>query len=312
MIYLISGESNELIKEQLDDIIADCLNVLYIDYNNSSIDEILAEASYYSLFNDKKVIIVKNANFFGSDKIAEDNSKKLLNYFSNPNEFTTLVFTTNLKIDSKKKIVKTIKENFNLISITNLKQYELLSKIKSIFNSEGFNIDDESLNYIIVNNSNNYDLIFNEINKIMLYYNEPSKILYNDVVNIVSKSLDTNNFKFVDKVVAKDLGEAFKLFNDLKLTKTEPLLLISLLAREYRMMLIAKNLKQAHYSVYDICSELGLQDWQLDKFIRNGTKFKTSELESKLIGLAELDFNIKTGKIEKWNGLAKLIVDFAE
>ena len=103
-----------------------------------------------------------------------------------------------------------------------------------------------------------------------------------------------------------------KLYDDLKLTKTEPLLLIGLLAREHRLMLISKTLRQAHYSMYDICRELGLQDWQVDKFLKNGARYPVFELENKLIYLANLDFNIKTGKIEKWNGLAKLIVDFAE
>ena len=73
MIYLIAGESNQLINEELKKITKECDNILYIDYNNSSIDDILAEASYYSMFNDKKVVIVKNANFFASDKISEDN-----------------------------------------------------------------------------------------------------------------------------------------------------------------------------------------------------------------------------------------------
>ena len=312
MIHLISGESNQIIKERINDIIVDCLNVLYTDFNNSSIDEILSEASYYSMFNDKKTIIVKNANFFGSDKISEDNSKKLLNYFENPNPLTILIFTTNLKLDSKKRIVKSIKEKYNLINISPLKQYELLAKMRETFNFNGYQIDDESLNYIASNNSNNYDLIYNEIEKLLLFYNKSCKVLYNDVVNIVSKSLDTNNFKFVDKVVAKDIKEAFKLYDDLKLTKTEPLLLIGLLAREHRLMLVSKTLRQAHYSMYDICSELGLQDWQVDKFLKNGARYPVFELENKLIYLANLDFDIKTGKIEKWNGLAKLIVDFAE
>ena len=61
-------------------------------------DEILAEASYYSMFDERKVLIVKNANCFASDKISEENSNKLLNYLANPNDLTSLIFTTNAKI----------------------------------------------------------------------------------------------------------------------------------------------------------------------------------------------------------------------
>lgn len=312
MIYLIASESNQLINEELKKNNKDYDNVLFIDYNNSSIDEVLAEASYYSMFNDKKMVIVKNANFFASDKISEDNSNKLLNYFKEPNELTTLVFTTNGKVDMRKKITKEIKTNYNFIVIDNLKPRDLSLKVKSIFNEDGYIIDDESINYIISNNANNYDLVYNELNKIMIYYQKPCKVKYDDIVNIVARSLDTNNFKFVDAIVAKNISEAFKLYEDIKLMKIEPLSLIGLLAREYRLMLFVKILKQAHYSNYEICDELKLQDWQLEKFIRNSMKYKIDELENRMIDLANLDLNIKSGHIDKWVGLAKFIVDSAE
>jgi len=128
----------------------------------------------------------------------------------------------------------------------------------------------------------------------------------------VAKSIETNNFKFIDAIISKDIKEAFKLYNDLKLLKVEPLGLISLLAREYRLMLFTKILKEEHYSIYEISSELNLQDWQLEKISKNASKYKIKTLESQIIGLANLDLKIKSGKIDKWLGLAKFIVDSAE
>lgn len=312
MIYLIAGESNQLINGQIKDIIGDCPNIIFADYNNLCIDDILAEASYYSMFNDKKVIVVKNANFFSSDKITEENSNKLLNYFSHPNDLTTLIFTINNKLDMRKKITKEIKNKHKLINISNLNIRDINILVKDMFKKDGFIIDEESINYIITNNANNYDLIYNEVNKIKLYYNNPCKILYDDVINIVAKSLDTNNFKFVEFIVNKEIKQAFKLYEDLKLLKVEPLALISLIAREYRLMLFAKLLRHEHYMINDICVELNIQEWQLDKIIRNSNKYKTKEIEDRLIELANLDLNIKSGKIDKWLGLAKFIVDSAE
>lgn len=312
MIYLIASESNQLINEELNRIINGCINTLYIDYHNSNIDDILAEASYYSMFNDEKVIVVKNADIFSSEKIGDDNSNKLLSYFENPNSLTTLVFTTNGKVDMRKKITKYINDNYKLLQIPALKPKDLATRIRTMFNEKNYKIDDETIYYITNNNANNYDLVYREIEKIMLYYNKPSNVLYEDVINIVARSLDANNFKFVDAVVSKDIGEAFKILNDLKLMKVEPLSLIGLLAREYRLMLFNKILKEEHYSLYDICNELGLKDWQLDKISRNSMKYKVDVLKMRLIDLAKLDLNIKSGKIDKWIGLSKFIVDSAE
>ena len=40
-----------------------------------------------------------------------------------------------------------------------------------------------------------------------------------DLENLVSKSLDDNNFKFVDAVIAKDIKTAMQLIKDFKLFK---------------------------------------------------------------------------------------------
>jgi len=312
MIYLIESESNQLLKEYIANIIKKYENTVYIDYNTSNIDDVLAEASYYSMFNEEKLLIVKNANIFCSDKISEEITNKLLSYFSNPNKLTTIIFITNAKIDLRKKITKYVKDNFNLIQIPSLKPRDLKNKLKEMFENDGYTIEDESLYYIMNNNLNNYDLIYNEVAKIKLFYNKPQKIMYNDVLNIVAKSIETNNFKFIDAIISKDIKEAFKLYNDLKLLKVEPLGLISLLAREYRLMLFTKILKEEHYSIYEISSELNLQDWQLEKISKNASKYKIKTLESQIIGLANLDLKIKSGKIDKWLGLAKFIVDSAE
>lgn len=312
MIYLITSESNQLIKEYLQNIILDCENTIYIDYRNSSIDEILAEASYYSMFNEEKVIVVKNADLFSTEKTNDDIIKKLVNYYQNPNPLTKLIFTINGKADTRRKITKEIMDNYTYVEIPILKGRELLKKIKERIVAQGYEISDESLYYIINNNANNYDLVYNEIDKLMLYYNKPTKILYDDIVNIVARSLDTNNFKFVDAVTAKDIKEAFKMLNDLKLMKAEALGLIGLLAREYRLMLFVKILKEEHYTSYDICKELNLKDWQLEKLSRISLKYKKQDLEKRLLDLSYLDLNVKSGKIDKWLGLSKFIVDSAQ
>ena len=204
MIYLIASESNQLINEELKKIKKDYDNILYIDYYNSSVEDILAEASYYSMFEDKKLVIVKNSNIFTGDKITEENTNRLLRYFNEPNDLTTLVFVTNNKLDMRRKITKEIKDKHKCIVIEQLRPKDIFGKVKEYFNSHGYIIDEDSINYIINNNANNYDLIYNELEKIILYYQKPCKIKYNDIVNIVARSLETNKFRFVDMVVSKN------------------------------------------------------------------------------------------------------------
>jgi DNA polymerase III delta subunit len=66
-IYLICGNSYRLLEEELNKIIKDNPYTSF-DLNIDELDNVLEEASYFSLFDDKKYLVVKNANIFGASK----------------------------------------------------------------------------------------------------------------------------------------------------------------------------------------------------------------------------------------------------
>ena len=170
-------------------------------------------------------------------------------------------------------------------------------------------IDEESIKYIISNSLNNYDLIMMEIEKLILYYNKPSKINYNDVLNISARNINTNNFLFVDAIVNNDLEKSLNLYNDLKIMKVEPTVLISLIARDFRIMYNIKTMLNENANEYTILNELGLMDWQLNKYLQKVFPYKLEELKNILINLANLDLNIKKGKIDRFLGLELFILN---
>ena len=70
-VYVINGESYFLINEEISKIIKDSKNITTFDLNINTLEDVIIEAGYYSIFQEDKYIIVKNANFFGSEKLNE-------------------------------------------------------------------------------------------------------------------------------------------------------------------------------------------------------------------------------------------------
>lgn len=311
-INLISGESYLLVNEKINDIVGLSKNVTTFDLAQSTLEDVLIEAGYVSMFEEEKFIVIKNANFFGTDKVKDSDADILFNYFEHPSENTTLIFICNTKLDLRKKITKIIKDKFNLINIPNLKYYEIENRAMEAFKKNGFKVEMDTVKYLVQNSLNNFDLTMNEVEKIMLFYNEPGNVKYEDAVNIAAKSINTNNFLFVDAVVDGDLEKSFELLNDLKIMKVEPTIILSLLARDFRIMLQIKNLQKEEKREYEILSVLGLQDWQLNKYLAKIFPFKIKELESILVKIADIDLNIKTGKIDKYAALELFILDVCE
>lgn len=318
-IYLISSNSFHLMEEELKKILKDNPYTSF-DLNAVELDDVLEEAAYFSLFDDKKYMVVKNAQIFGASKRKskdEDTEEekvskkdeKLLQYLNEPNDNTVLIFTINGKADTKKKICKIIKDRYKFIQLDDLKPKEIYSRVEKSLKDAGYKIDSNTGYYIVNNALNNYDLAINEVEKIKLYYGKGCTVKYDDVVNIVSKNIEDNNFKFIDTVISRDIKEAFKMYDDLMIQKVEPIMLMSMLAKEVRNMLLVKKMMKSK-NKKDMMEVLGLKfDFQIDKLISNSYSFSEEKLEGYLVLLSDLDYKIKRGKISNKLALEMFIMD---
>lgn len=319
-VYLISSNSIYLMEEEIRKIVK---NNIYgsFDLNNVDLDDVLEEASYFSLFDEAKYMVVKNADVFKSNKKkSEDNEEKvnkkdqkLLEYLENPNSNTILIFTVYGKVDSKKKICKLIKDRYTFIEIKDFKTIELINIADSKLKEDGYKADKNILSYIVNNCLNNYDLVINEINKIKLYYGKGTKLNLDEISNIVSRNVEDNNFKFIDSVINKDIKESFKMLDDLMLQKVEPIMLLSMFAKEIRNILLTKKLCNKRTDKRVIMETLGLKfDFQVDKLINNAYNFKENELEHLLVYLCDIDLMIKSGKISNKLAIEMFIMEICK
>ena len=302
MLYLLVSNSYHILDEEIKKIVKD-EKYEVIDYLKTTLEDIVMEASYSDLFSNKKILIIKNATFFSTKIDTTALDKYLLNI--NPN--TILIFTCN-NIDERLKIVKTFKDSYNYKINNILYQKDIVNKLIEIAEKKDYNLSIESAIYISKSSLDNYDIAYNNLEKIFLYYNKPCKINESDVINLVSVSLEENNFKFIESVINNDTENAFKILNDLKIKKIEPLSLFNLLAREYRLMLILKEEYQKKSRSY-IMKLLNIRDWQLEKLLKQASRYNKEYLEDKLIEICEYDYQIKSGKIDKFLALELFILN---
>ena len=313
-IYLISSSSYRLMEDEIHKIVKDHEYTSF-DLNYQSIDDVLDEANYFSLFDEEKYLVVKNANIFSASrkKEVDDEEKttkkddKLINYLENPNPKTILIFTTYNKPAGNKKIVKIIQDKYKLVRIEDLKVSDIQLKLDKLFKEDGYKCSKDTIYYIINNSLNNYDLSYNEVEKIKLYYGKACEVKQEDVKEIISRAIEDNNFKFLDAVIGRKIKDAFVIFDDLMRQKVEPIMLLSMLAKEYRNMLLIKKYKS--YSKNDLMSLLELKyDFQFDKSMSNSYNYTIESLENILVYLADLDYKIKNGKITNRRALELFIL----
>ncbi len=308
-MYLVYGESFHLINEEVEKITKNSPNIVTMDLNINTLEDVLTEATYVSMFNEEKYIIVKNSYIFTSKKVHDSVVDLFLKYMENPVPLSKIIFTSLENIDLRKKLTKNFKEHYRIINTNIVKRDDLIYKIREYVRSNKYKIETEAINYLISNLQSNYDLIYSELNKLFLYYNEPCMITYEDVKNITSKCLNDNNFKFVESVINKDLNTANNILKDLYTLKVDPIALISLLAREYRLILYTKILMSNGFYKDSLTKKLSLQDWQVDKLIKEGNNYSDSEIKKYLKFIAEIDYKIKRGIYDKFMALKLILIN---
>ena len=285
--YLISIFSLRLTYDEVDKITAGKSNIIRINYDESNIDNVLDECSYFSLLNEEKIVIVNNFKI-------DANSKPLEKYLKNPNPATKLILITN-SIDKRSTIYKLIKEKGTIIEINELKPSELTSKINSYAKKEGVKNDYLAVNKLIDYNLNNYDLILSEIDKLKLIKN---KITKEDIIDYGSKIIGEENFALCDAITTKNKEETSKLLNDFIQNKEEVTPFIALLASSYRIILAVKSL--SNKSNETIAKDLNIHPYRVKLARDKASLYTLTELYNIIISLTDLDYKIKSMNVDNY------------
>lgn len=308
MNYLLYGTESFLIEQELKKIInkykIDDISTTKYDLSIDSLKNILDDSMTVSLFDENKLIVVNNANIFNRGK-NDDNIDLLVQYLSNPNPSTIIVFINpNATVDSTKKITKLIKDKGVIKELNTTNPTDI---IKSICGS--YKIDRECINLLIDRVGSNVLIIEQELNKLMLYKIDDKIITKEDIINLTSVNIDTDIFKFIDYIIQKEKDMAMRIYNEMIKQGEEPIKIIALLASKFRLMYQAVELTRSGCSQQDISSTLGVHIYPVKLAIQAGLKYNNKLLLNYLDKLADLDISIKTGKVEPVLGLELFILD---
>ena len=177
MIYLFYGNIKHLIDKEINKFKTDRLDITNYLLSDG-LNNILEDANSLSMFGNKKLIIVNDSYVFTGVKGPEIDEKKLIEYLTNPNKETILIFAINYeKIDERKKVVKEIKKNGIVKEFNQINDKD----IYDIFND--YKLDKNLINLIKDRIGNNLDLIQIEKEKLQIYNDNPNEIVKQDILD---------------------------------------------------------------------------------------------------------------------------------
>lgn len=323
-IYLFFGEEQYLCENTVKLLENTIINPIYKDFNYEYMEgsyittEAIENACETLPFMDeKRLVIIKNFDCLQGNKRSKENEEKqdeLATYIENIPQNTCLVFWQTTGIDRRKKIFKGIKKYGEIVEFNKLNPNELSHWIEKMVGKKEKSISKAEIKYFIENNdylSKNSKKtlrdIENELNKIIDYIGERKKINKEDIKKIIPKKLDNDIFKMVDAIGKKERSMALKLLRDMLKEGENEMMILSMIVRQYRILLQCKELRSKGYSPNEIASKIEVHPFVVKKGLSQSQYFTSTALKDALYYALEMDQKIKLGKIDQRLGLEMLI-----
>ncbi|MGM9873592.1 MAG: DNA polymerase III subunit delta [Bacilli bacterium] len=320
MNYLIYGTQIASIKTREGKVVnsildtKDDLNYVKIDATLVTVQEIVDECSYIPLGYDKKVVSVSNCYFLSKSKEKnkidkEQDFKKLFKYINNPNPSCDLILCIETdSIDSNGEIYKKINEIGKIYKINEPTKEELSVYISRYFNEKlGVSISKEAVKELALRIDGDLTSFQNNAKKLALY---SSNITYDDVCLMVARPLEENAYLIFNHLLNKRNDLALKVYRDLRVNNVEPISLISNLANQFRLLHEVMYLSKNKLSSNEIATQLNINPYRAEILKKNSYTLSESRIRNILEDLYNLDYNIKSGLVDRLYAFELFIINF--
>jgi len=135
------------------------------------------------------------------------------------------------------------------------------------------------------------------------------KIEKKDVLALVKPKIETDIFKTIDAIAAKNKKEAFLLVKKHLEKGDSPSYILAMINFQFRNLLIVKDLIEKGKSLDAILKEVNLHPFVVKKSYTFSKKFEFDELKKIYQKIFQADLNIKTGKMDSKSALEMLLIE---
>jgi DNA polymerase-3 subunit delta len=198
-------------------------------------------------------------------------------------------------------------KQFPLLSDTGLRQW-----IQKQVKAEGGSISTQAVDLLVKLIGSNLWIMSNEINKLVILTSE-RRIEVGDVQIAVSYAQESNVFAMVDAILGFQPGIAEKLLQQLLQHGAAPAYLLFMLARQFRLIVRARDLQNRGEPAAMIQTSLGLPSgfvWH--KTLEQASRHPLTRVIKVYHKLLETDLAIKTGKYDSELALNILIAELGQ
>lgn len=306
MIILLYGKDTYRLRQKIEEIISEYqkknpsgLNIKFLG-EKETFKDVIDEDKQVSMFNEKRLIVVKN--IFSSESLKSELLGKYEKISSSDNIF---IFYQEGEIKKKEKAFDLFSKN-KTQEFTPLSGKKLFTWIKKEFEKNNTEADEDAVSSLAEIGGGDLWRIKNEVDKLSLY---KKRITKKDTEDFVKKDVTINIFQTIEAIADKNKEKAIFLFYDHLEKGDNPLYILSMIIYQFRNLIIIKDLIEKKYPYNTMISKSGLHPFVFRKAYYQANKFSLESLKEIYDKLFLTDLKIKTGQVDPVLAIHLLLFD---
>jgi DNA polymerase-3 subunit delta len=262
--------------------------------------------------SDRRLVIVENyLSRLAAGKGAADRSavESLAKYLPTMSDSARLVFVESETLAKTHPILKLAEkeETGQVRAFDGPGRGELAGWIAGRVEMHGGTIERPAADALAFAVGDDLRLLNSEIEKLVIYVGHEQPIAPADVELMVPYAGTANVFVMVDAIGRRDGRAALHMLHKLLDEGAAPLYLLSMIVRQFRILIQVKDLSSQGLAASTIAKQAGLHPFVAEKAGRQAMNFSMGQLEMIYARLLETDLAIKTGQTEEVLALDTLV-----
>ena len=335
MLYIMDGEDEfsqteaiGRLRSKLGDPSTSDLNTAVLNGAKSSIEDIIHHCDTVPFLSERRLVIVERMlSRSGSKSRSRTGGKggkaptdaddqpldRLLGYLPRLPDFTDLVFVEHERVASKNAVVAYARKHKQQSEVQRFdppRGDQLVQWIVDRGRKKGTRVEARAAHELSIHVGGNLRLLDGEVEKLAVYVGAGQSISHQDVRRLVTASKKARIFDLVDAMGNRQSDRAVNLLHKLEDDGSNPLYLLSMIVRQFRLISMYQQLARSGQPAGEIQQALGIRhSFILDKLARQSRNFTPAQLHRTHHRLLATDQLIKTGGMEPTLALDLLVVE---
>ena len=312
-LYLFTGTAEIFIQNRISRIISSYdkqqVTIIKYDMEQTSFSKVLEDACTIPFLEDLKIIILRNPTFLTTKGELANDAKNFIKYLKKPVDTSIIIINaTNITPNPSNEIYKALKNYAMIIDYSDSEEIEIKGWITRTAASRNIEIKDSAVNLFLEYINSDQVRMVNELDKIMNYVGEGGTIDDKVVKLLVTRDLSKEVFNLIKAIIAKDLIKTNKIYQTLALQTKDIQGVIAMISNSFKDLLTTAKLLKSGYSQHDISRFYNVSSSRAYYIVKDAKNFRIEDLEEYIIKMADLDYKIKSGKIDKNIGIELILL----